>query len=298
MGSHMNTRRKPSRGVTIMEVLMALFVMLIGMTGVIALFPVGVQLNQLAADDIVSAMTVQNALAAVRLEPGLRNRVMAYVATSYPNGDVLAWNGTQSQGIDGYTGTLSTPSSSTPRRVGFSTMSPVGSATMFDVKQQGTTSAIKANDCALLLVTSGKAALKLYRLDASNSDPTGTYTNFGNSRFGSVANGYTDFFRDGIVADDTFRLLGARDERGIWATVPAGFYADASGPRTIFNLGQGATEGYGYLAIVTRRRSDPTTVRIDVLVYKGYDRTLPPEGNLPAVAHYTTYWPMEMLDGS
>lgn len=294
----MRTRRKTIRGVTVMEVLMAILVMLIGTTGVIALFPVGVRLNQQAADDIICAMTVQNALAAVRVEPGLRNRVRAYVADQYPNGDVLAWDGTQSRGIDGYTGSLSTPSSSTPNCIGFSGMTPTGYATMFDVKQQGTLSAIKANDCALLLVTSGRAAPKLYRLDAASSDPNGRYTNFGSSRFGSVANGYTHFFGDGIVAGDTFRLLGARDERGIWATVPAGFYADISGPKTVFNLGQGATEGYGYLAIVTRRRTDPNTVRIDVLVYKGYDRTLPPEGNLPAVAHYTTYWPLEMLHGS
>ncbi len=277
-----------------MEVLMAIFVMLIGVTGVIALFPVGVHLSQQAADDIVGAMTVQSALAAVRVEPGLRNRVKAYVAGQYPNGDVLAWDGTQSKGLDGYTGTLSTPSASTPTRVNFSSM-PNGYTNMFLVKAQGDTSAVKANDCALLLVTSGKAASKLYRLDASTSP---NYTDYSTSTFASVANGYTHFYGDGIVAGDTFRFLGARDERGVWATVPAGFYADASGPKTVFYLGQGAAEGYGYLAIVTRRRSDPSTVRIDVLVYKGYDKTLPPEGNLPAVAHYTTYWSMDMLDGT
>ncbi len=293
----MRSKQKTTRGVTVMEVLMAIFVMLIGMTGVIALFPVGVHLSQQAADDIVSAMTVQSALAAVRVEPGLRNRVRAYVQGQYNNGDVLAWDGSQSKGIDGYTGAFSSPSTSNTIRINFSSMTPPGYADMFNVKLEGGTSAVRRSNCALLLATGGKAASKLYRLDAS-SNTVDQYTDFAASRFASAVNGYTQFYGDGIVGGDTYRLIGARDEKGVWATAPAGFYGDASGPKTVFHLGQGATEGYGYLAIVTRRRSDPNTVRIDVLVYKGYDKTLPPEGNLPAVAHYTTYWSMDMLDAT
>jgi len=276
----MRTTRQRPRGVTILEVLMAIFVMLIGITGVMALFPVGVQLSQEGADDILSAMTVQNALAAIRVEPGLRNRIKGYVLGQYDDGDVLAWKDGASEGVDGITGTVSVLGSDAwSLEVSWS---GVSGRTLAEKDAGGTVPPRSYR--ALMLLTSGQAAGKICRLDQT--------TDLASSSLVSEAS-YTDFSADGVVAGDKFQLIGARDDDGTWATVPAGFYDESDG----YQLGSGAAAGYGYLAIVTRRVDNPDTVRIDVLVFKGYDKTLPPEGNLPAVAYYTTYWSMDMLNG-
>jgi len=103
----MHKRIRPlDRGVTVLEVLISIFVLLIGITGVIALFPVGVRLSQMGSDDIISAMTAQNALAAVRCQTGLLNRVKPFVDVDNPDGDVLGWTGTQSKGVEKVTGAV------------------------------------------------------------------------------------------------------------------------------------------------------------------------------------------------
>jgi hypothetical protein len=128
----------------------------------------------------------------------------------------------------------------------------------------------------------GPAANKLYRLDD------------GSSLSGELVSDIdeTKFEFDGIANTNNFRLLGARDESSEWATVPAGFLKVTG----TFHLGRGAVEGYGYLAIITRLEGQDDTFRVDILVYKGYNSSLPPEGNLPAVACYTTIVSGDMLN--
>ena len=46
---------------------------------------------------------------------------------------------------------------------------------------------------------------------------------------------------------------------------------------------------------MTRVKDSTAAFRITVLVYKGYDKSLPPEGNLPAVACYSTILSQSML---
>jgi hypothetical protein len=269
------------RGVTILEVLVSIFVLLIGVTGVIALFPVGVRLSQQAADDVLSAMTAQNALAAVLAEPGLHDRVRAYyfIEENDPDnntdGDVLGWATDPSKrGIDGLGGTVVSVDSDTSMQV-----------TFFDyeertliAKDAGDTN----NNCGLMMMIDGPAANKLYRLDD------------GSSLSGELVSDIdeTKFEFDGIANTNKFRLLGARDESSEWATVPAGFLKVTG----TFHLGRGAVEGYGYLAIITRLEGQDDTFRVDILVYKGYNSSLPPEGNLPAVACYTTIVSGDMLN--
>lgn len=297
----MNRRpRRASRGVTVLEILMAIFVMLIGLTGVIALFPIGVKLSQQGTDDVIGAMTAQGALAAVQLQIGLIGRVKGYAAdSSVPLGDVLCWKATapqESRGVENVTGTVANvgtgavgdPLGLTKVQV---TCSGVDSRTL-DVKQTG--SGLGTNpthdNCALLLITSGTAMWKLYRLDNTSS--------FSTSQFGSASSvsPCTNFPADGVKTSDSFRLIGARDEKGVWATVPGFFYTNVNAvPQTSFVLGKGAAPGYGYLAIVTRVKGYTNMFRVDVLVYKGYDSTAPPEGNLPAVACYTTILSGNML---
>jgi hypothetical protein len=65
-----------------------------------------------------------------------------------------------------------------------------------------------------------------------------------------------------------------------------------------FHLGRGVVEGYGYLAIVTRLEGQDDTFRVDILVYKGYNSTLPPEANLPPVAVFSTIVSGDMLNNN
>jgi Tfp pilus assembly protein PilV len=448
MMTYYQTSRR--RGVTILEVLVSIFVLLIGVTGVIALFPVGVRLSQQAADDVLSAMTAQNALAAVLAEPGLRNRVRAYVPAGQPNenpdGDVTGWDGSTLKGLDGITanitavspdsglgptavkvalesvagsmptignlgfespsfsgwkywhnmtstektntiwaaenlfvisasgGIWSASSASSPsggryaglqlassvsqaisgfevgkiyrisfyeayrvatlsgndlgvfldssriyyrasitdgtwrlrntntfvatqtaHTIRFQSTNPLGSdrTTLIDgisitpLAQEALSLAVhgdgsSGDNRALMLMTSGQAQQKLYRL-VTSSQPNQPVLE-------SVAEANFPF--DDVKAGDEFRLLGARDVNNAWATVPAGFYK-VTGP---FHLGRGAVEGYGYLAIITRLEGQDDTFRVDILVYKGYNSSLPPEGNLPAVACYTTIVSGDMLN--
>jgi len=277
--------RRTRRGVTVLEVLVAIFVMLIGVTGVISLFPVGVRLSQMSADDVAGAMTVQNALAAVRLQAGLRERVRAYDLVNNPNGDVLAWNTTPdpavSEGIGGITGTVTNVGPPLPTVTELQpSCSNVDDRTL-DVKDAD------KNDCALLLMTSGEASWKLYRLDSGSS--------IASSKFVSTENGYTDFPKDELKTGDAFRLIGARSTGHVWATVPEQFFGDGTGDPSSYQLGAGAVPGYGYLAVLTRVKDRAETFRVDILVYKNYDASQPPEGNAPAVACYTTILSGDML---
>ncbi len=278
-----------SSGVTILEVLMAIFVMLIGVTGVIALFPVGVKLSQMSCDDIVSAMTAQNALAAVRCQNPLLKYVDPYTDTTNTDGSVLGWTGTESKGIEGISGTVAKVGEGglavTELEVSCGTTL---TGRTLDVKLKDVND--KMNDRALLLITSGEAIWKLYRLDE------GCTTSPSPVKFVSTQNGCTSFPGDSIKATDTFRLIGARNIDHVWATVPSQFYGNGTSPPAQgYKLGQGAADGYGYLAIVTRVYDSTSSFRVDILVYKGYDTALPPEGNLPAVACYTTILSREML---
>lgn len=276
--------RQSIRGVTVLEVLIAVFVLLVGMTGVIALFPVGVTFSQKSTDDITSAMTASNALAAVRVQLGLNKRVDPYVEDTNPLGDVLSWDaaGTLSRGIDGVKGSIANVSDEFG--------GDVNRHTHMDVTFDGGTVDSKTflnkdsqpNNLALMLMTSGKAAWKLYRLDADT-----TY----NSIVASTVNGVTNFPGDGIKIGDEFQLIGARDESSEWATVPARFYED--GPP--YTLGEGAVDGYGYLAIVNRVKDNELAFRVTILVYKGYDDDQPPEGNRPPIACYVTILSSDLL---
>jgi hypothetical protein len=269
----------------VLEILVAIFVMLIGVTGVMSLFPVGVKLSQTSTDDVYSAITAQNALAEVRIQTGLLTRLRPFGedgGDASDEGDVLCWASGESKGVDGITGTI--------QNVDPITLGP----TKVEVNctdLDGRTFAVKdgsGDGYALMMMTSGDAQWKLYRLDLDD------YT--ANSTVGSVNNGCTNFPEDGVESGDAFRLLGCKDQDGVWATIPELFYTDASGTdRTTFNLGPGAVKGYGYLAILTRVKDLSSTYRVDILVFKGYDKALPPEGNLSAVACYTTMLSSEML---
>jgi len=279
------TPNRSVRGVTVLEILIAIFVMLIGITGVVALFPVGVRLSQTSADDIISAMTAQNALAAVRLQPGLLDRVKPYVADQNESGDVTAWNGTKSEGLEGITGSVANVGAPAPGETKLQVTCAGLDGRSLKVRGAGG-SAATGDNCALLLMTNGNALGKLYRLDATSST-----TQFVS---GATVSTCTNFPEDGIVTGDTFRLIGARDTSKVLATVPQGFYG--TGPLDPpYELGRGAVKEYGYLAIVTRLKDSTSTFRVDILVFKGYDKTLPPEGNMPAIACYTTVLSSDML---
>ena len=279
------------RGVTVLEVLISVFVLLVGIVGIMSLFPIGVRFSQMSADDVASAMTAQNALAAVRVQNGLLERLDGYVTTSNETGDVLWWTGSGgvSKGVDGVTGTVKTvysafgnPDELTQIQVFFKDPPPTG---CFKVRAADG-SATAQDNCALLLMTSGRAVWKLYRLDTGSSYTSSTLTSLGHD---------TNFPEDGIKADldddgDGFRLIGARDKTHRWATAPDRFYED--GPSSGYKLGEGAADGYGYLVIINRASR---AYRVTILVYKGYDEDRPPEANKPAIACYTTILSGDML---
>ena len=272
------------RGVTVLEVLIAVFVLLVGMVGVFALFPVGVTFSQRSADDIIGAMTAQNALAAVRVQLNFKERLDSY-ATDNLNGDVLSWDTTRSRSVDGGVGAVSIVSNEFGGDVNRHTEMGVqfDTNTIDDKTFIGKDFVAADDDRALMLMTSGRATWKLYRLDHD--------TSFTGSKVSSTKNGVTNFPGDGIKEDDTFRLIGARDDSGAWATVPVGFYENGAP----YTLGKGAAAGYGYLAIVNRVKEKEQAYRVTILVYKGYDDDQPPEGNEPAIACYVTILSSDLM---
>ncbi len=283
MGMMRGRAKQSARGVTVLEVLIAVFVLLFGMTGVIALFPVGVRFSEKSADDVISSMTAQNALAAVRVQLGLGDRVAPYTATN-TDGDVLSWKDGASRGVDGGKGSIVTVRDefgTNTNRYTHLGVTYVGSAVDVDTFKDRVF-ADTDDDRALMLMTSGKATWKLYRLDRDSTV---------NSQVSSTKNGVTNFPGDGILKDDDVQLIGARDDVGEWATVPARFY-ESGAPYT---LGKGSVDGYGYLAIINRVEDNDLAYRVTILVYKGYNEELPPEGNKPAVACYVTILSGDLL---
>lgn len=262
---------KRTAGVTMLELLITIFVLLIGVTGVMGLFPVGVKLSQLSCDDIAGSMTAQRALAAVRLQPNLLRSVRPYTDEN-TFGDVLGWKNDQSMGVEGLNGSIGTVVNETVVQPSLGNTA-------------GRTLDAKDNDDnrALLLMTSGRATWKVYRLDKSSS-----LSQFSS---GATVSPCTAFKGDDVESGDSFRLLGARSEGHIWATVPAGGISSLPP----FTLGEGVVKGYGYLAIVTRVHGYTNSFRVDILIYNGYDKLLPTEGNRPAVACYTTILSGDML---
>jgi len=136
------------------------------------------------------------------------------------------------------------------------------------------------DDSAIMLMTSGNAINKPYRLDR--------YSTLSPSVAASWLPGCTSFPGDGVASTDTFKLVGARSLSHEWLTVPRQFYGNGSVNPAKYVLGKGAAEGYGYLVIVNRVADSVTTFNVHILVYKGYDETLPPEANAPPIAYFTT----------
>ena len=273
------TVKKPTRGVTVLEVLISIFVLLIGITGITALFPVGARLSKMSTDDATSAMTVMNAIAAVRAQQGLLDRLAPYEVKD--TGDVLGWTGEHSEGVDGITGDVDTVSDEfdlgvPDRHTHIGATFHDATATRFNVMIESGNQEDE-DDRGLMFFTSGNALWKLYRL--------GKDTSYTNSKVACTLFLDTNLPGDGVKPGDTFRVIGARDKNHEWVTVPENFFKKPSG---YYELGKGAAEGYGYLAILNRVKGSSNAYRVIVLVYKGYDKDLPTEGNLPAIGCYGT----------
>lgn len=273
--------RKRRSGVTVLELLITIFVLLIGMVGIMGVFPVGVRLSRRSSEDIIGAMTAEIGLAAVRCQPNLLKRVKAY-SDKNTDGDVLGWDSTEG-GVAGIYGTVQNVAPAGglgPDQIEV-IADPGGRDISISRKNGG-------DDLALMLITSGQAQWKLYRLDAGSQ--------VSGPQFASTANGVTNFAEDGVQSGDKFRLLGASSSDHVWATVPAWFYGSGSGPPSGgYVVGQGAAKNYGYLALVSRVHDLAGAYRVDILVYKAYEKMTPPEGNRPAVGCYTTIVSESML---
>jgi hypothetical protein len=272
------SKRTATGGMTVLEVLIAVFVLLIGITGIVSLFPVGVRLSQMGTDDVISSMTARNALAAVRMQEGLKakleSNVLGFDANLDPTTGVYSV-----LGIEGTVAVVQSSSHLQPTIV-----APTRALKIDDGSPGGT----DEDDCALLLMTSGQGLGKLYRL---GEDTTGTESSFSDLYCSSTLTSLTDFEADGVEENDRFRLIGSRDDSGVWATVPDDFFNPSGG----YVLGPGAVTGYGYLAIITPVYDVPNSYQVDILVYKTYDTFLPPEGNQRAVACFSTVLSGDML---
>lgn len=259
----MGNRQSP--GVTLMEVVIAIFVLTVGVLSIIALFPAGYRLSQQAFDRTIGALAARDA----------RARIMAEAKRggfSFPP----------------YTQTLGTVAEA--QRVG--SVSRVYSSQL-ECRVRGdevpTWSVSLSN--YYLVITSGTAAGGVYRI-------TGT----GGGRVtcsGVTFRTSTSTTGEPVRVGDHFAIIGSTSGTRCY---PSNFLSSSGSGRTIPIATEGETKSradwtYSYGCIISADVNPSTEGarhlhRVDVFVYQNFDDSKPVEQqpNRP-VAHYVTYIP-------
>jgi len=249
------------RGVTLIEVVIAIFVLSVGILGVMALFPTGYSLSQGAIDRSIGALAARDALARIMIE--CKRGTFTFPSSTQSFADTRERD---------RVGT-----------VGDGSASPVSTNSLrVVVRGNDTTPEWHGVAGRYLVLTSGTAAGSVFPI-------TGTGTN-------TITCGGVEFrtgtSRTGIRVrvGDHFAIIGSQDGRRCY---PLDFLTTGPGSRTIPIAATGSESGiwpYSYGCIISAPSPEMKRIhRIDVFVYRGFVNQASIEDQEQPVAHYVTY---------
>ena len=274
--------RRRAAGVTLVEVVIAIFVLTVGVIGIISLFPAGYKLGQQAFDRSVASLAARDAL--VRIMGAARSA--ADPDTFYPD-------------TTSTSETLCYRKVTERERVG--TVYAVNAHTLECNAGPNTGPSRWASNYVAgyyCVMTSGTATGRAYLINSSTYSST---TKRGILTFSSSGTHAVTFRTVGSTTGDTvrvgdhFAIIGSKTGRKCY---PTNFLSAGSSNRTAEIAthgkalrGSGTMWEYGYGCIITPPSDEMRGIyRVDVFVYRGFDPTgtLEQQEHSPA-GHFVTY---------
>jgi len=262
--------RRRCEGVTLVEVVIAIFILTVGVLGIISLFPTGYKLGQRAFDRSVGALAARDALPRITAE--LRR---SGGSLSYPSSTQTLTNNVHERD-----------------RVG--TISQVVSAISLRCKTRGgdyNPSYTGLTGGYYLVMTSGSAVGKLYRITGAS----GNQLTFSNAKFRTANANEGDPIRVG----DHYAIIGSKSPANS-KCFPTAFLTTGANNRTWECATHGIREPryrqpgnpsweYSYGCILSAPSKEMAKLyRVDVFVFRAFDPGLVVDKQRPA-GHYVTY---------
>jgi len=260
--------RRRCGGVTLVEVVIAIFILTVGILGIISLFPTGYKLGQRAFDRSVGALAARDALPRIMGE--LRRG-----ALSYPN-------------------STQTPLSNIQERDRVGTISQVVSAKSLRCKTRGgehTPSYTGLTGGYYLVMTSGSAVGKLYRITGASSNQL----TFNDATFRTANANEGDPIRVG----DHYAIIGSKSPPKS-KCYPTTFLTTGANNRTRECASHGNREPryrqssnppweYSYGCVLSAPSKEMAKLyRVDVFVFRAFEPGMAVDKQRPA-SHYVTY---------
>lgn len=253
-----------SSAFTVIEVTLAIFVLVFGLLGILSLFPVGLNSLKRSVENTNAASVAETAQTHLQLNTALPTSINETIPATLSMINYFQEDATASPARPNVTGTISNVL--TDR---LTCRLPNGS-------QPGWGSDAWAN--ATVMITSGAAEGKIYRIVRNTPDqlicnPTGVSM---------------DFEEDEVYAGDSFRIIG-------WIVWPSGLFAAPGRAVRTFDadidvVNPGEESQYSFAAIISGWESGmPGLCRVDILIYRNFDQSKPPEENQPPLRHMVTY---------
>jgi len=276
-----HTTRSRRSGVTLVEIVIAMFILTIGVLSIFSLFPTGYQLTRTAFDSSVSALAARDAKVRIRAE------LLKSTTLKFPASTVFA---------------------SVPEVERTGTVTAVTNASTIQCRtstdEVPTTWGTTALNSCYIVFTSGAVRSKLFLITAStngsitcNSDSTVKAFRLHDSNDGSP-----------VSVGDHFAIIGSNNSTDFSAFPRAGTKAMVGGSEKTYSLFTGAgsyrtmpvanqgaatdaTEWlYRYGVIISKSSPEMQGMhRIDIFVYRAFDDSATLDNQDKPVGHFTTY---------
>jgi len=248
--------RRPRAGVTLVEVVIAIFVLTVGVLSIIALFPAGYTLGQSALDRSVAALAARDAHARIFAA----SRASSF---SFPTDASFA---------------------SVPEVDRVGTISAVATHQLTCEVRGESPSSWEGIAGRYLVITSGAAAGGVYPISSHSGDDL-TFSDDVTFLAGTDATA-----GEPVRVGDNFAIIGASDGTTCY---PSSFLSGSS-DRTIEIAAQGnldkTPKDYSYGCILSPPAPDaPLLYRVDVFVYRNFQPTGEFDTQDRPVGHFVTY---------
>ena len=261
--------RRRCGGVTLVEVVIAIFILTVGILGIISLFPTGYKLGQRAFDRSVGALAARDALP--RITAGLRDNSLSYPSAS----QTLSSNVQERDRVGTIVDVMNTTTLKCLTRGGDN-----------DPNYSGLTGGY------YLVMTSGSAAGKLYRITSVTNT---NEMHFSDAKFRTANANEGDPIRVG----DHYAIIGSKSLANS-KCFPTTFLTTGGSNRTRECASHGNREPryrqssnppweYSYGCVLSAPSKEMTKLyRVDVFVFRAFDPGLVIDKQR-AAGHYVTY---------